>query len=69
MPDTPAPDAKACLNCTHLLWLVAAGKGLKCKHKANETTGGVLMEIPSGDHVCELFEPDPDSRRRGWCGY
>ena len=69
MPDTPAPDARVCFNCDHMLWLVDAGKGLRCKHKSNEDADGAFMEVPSADHACELFEPATDSRRRGWCGY
>ena len=53
--DNPRQDERVCFNCKHMLWLVALGLGVRCKHPANNPGGG-LFPIPSRRYSCEHFE-------------
>ena len=53
----PEPHEPVCFNCKYILWLVALGQGVKCKHPAmRERAGGKLFQISSRRFTCEHFE-------------
>ena len=45
-----------CLNCKHLLWLVALGQGLKCGSIDKNKGKSGVSSIPSSTHTCKFFE-------------
>lgn len=52
----PKPDERVCFNCEYMLWMVALGQGVRCRHPANNPADGKLFRIPSRRHTCEHFE-------------
>jgi hypothetical protein len=45
--ENPKRDEQVCFNCTHLLWLIGIGQGLRC--------GITKKQIPSRWHSCKKF--------------
>ena len=62
--DNPNPDERVCFNCEHMLWLVALGLGVRCKHPANHQGDG-LFAIPSRRYSCEHFEARHGAANQG----
>ena len=68
MTDQPNPPTEqhpesACPTCRHVLWAVALGLGVRCRHPANNP-GPVehvrdLFPIPHRHYVCPHYEPRP----------
>jgi phage FluMu protein Com len=44
----PGPKEQVCFNCTHFMWMVGIGLGLKCRLTRNK--------IENRGHTCEKFE-------------
>lgn len=44
----PGPKEQVCFNCTHFMWMVGIGLGLKCRLTRNK--------IENRRHTCEKFE-------------
>ena len=44
----PKPEEEVCFNCSHILWLVGVGQGIKC--------GLTLNQLPNIRHTCKKFE-------------
>lgn len=51
-----------CINCKHVVWLIALGQGVRCKHPENQkykkegTTSKTPVVIPNIPNGCEYFE-------------
>lgn len=60
--DNPGPDERVCFNCEHVVWAVALGLGVRCRHPDNSPPGGPEYQIPSRRHTCEHFEPAATAR-------
>ena len=48
---TPRPDEKVCFNCRYMMWMVAIGHGVQCRHPENEEDGK-MFKIPARDYSC-----------------
>jgi hypothetical protein len=46
--DNPKPEDKVCFNCSHMLWLVGLGQGVKC--------GLTMKQIPNRWYTCDKFK-------------
>lgn len=46
--ENPQTDEKVCFNCTHMLWMVGIGQGVKCSL--------TMDNIPNRYYTCEKFE-------------
>jgi len=58
--QNPPPEEKVCMNCKHLLWMVAIGQGVKCRARN-------MYAIPNRWYSCEKFEyrEEPNKHRIG----
>ena len=60
-PPRANPSERACPTCRHVLWAVALGLGVRCRHPANNPgdVERVLdhFAIPNRHYVCPHYEP------------
>ena len=45
-----------CETCTHSMWLVGIGLGMRCKHPENVMSDNVPKLLPSRDFSCKHYE-------------
>lgn len=54
--DYPKPEEPVCYNCRYVMWLVAIGQGVLCKHPENAHNGKPML-IHSLRQTCQYFRP------------
>jgi len=59
----PAPNERVCFNCEHLIWGVALGIGVLCRHPAKVAVGRPFR-VPNRRYSCEHFEGHRDTSSR-----
>ncbi len=55
--QNPPPEEKVCMNCKHMLWMVAIGQGVKCRARN-------MYAIPNRWYSCEKFEYREEPKKK-----